>query len=314
MKTTPKKTDIAQAITASILEKLEAGTKPWVQPWTGAPGRRPLRHCGTAYRGINTLVLWMAATARGYASPYWMTYRQAEAIGGQVRRGETCSHAVLYKTVDAKEAEGDETAIESNDASSKRRVLRSFAIFNADQIDGLPAKFYPSVEPALPMPENVHRPKLEAFFARVPALVQHLGHAAYYNPTRDEIVLPPVERFRSYDGYFATRAHETAHWTGHEKRLDRQFGRRFGDQAYAFEELVADIAAAILGAELGLPEAELDNHAGYVDHWVKVLKADKNAILTAASKADEAVDHIMGFGQAGPNRIVEHRTVALATA
>lgn len=307
------KTDIAQTITASILQKLEAGTKPWVQPWTGAPQRRPLRHCGTAYRGINTVVLWMAAKARGYASPYWMTYRQAEEIGGQVRRGETCSHAVLYKTVDAKEAEGDETAISSNDSDRKRRVLRQFAIFNADQIDGLPSKYVVTPTAVEPMPESVHRPKLEAFFSRVPATVQHLGHVAYYNRTRDEIVLPPVERFASYDGYFATRAHETAHWTGHEKRLDRSFGKRFGDQAYAFEELVADIAAAILSAELGLPEAELDNHAAYVDHWVKVLKADKNAILTAASKADEAVDHIMGFGQAGASRIVEHRTVALAS-
>ena len=308
------KTDIAQTITATILEKLEAGTKPWVQPWTGCPQRRPLRHCGTAYRGINTIVLWMAAQARGYASPYWMTYRQSEALGGQVRRGETCSHAVLYKTIDAKDAEGDDSAAPSDEGDRKRRVLRAFAIFNADQIDGLPARYVVIPEPVEPMPESIHRPKLEEFFNRVPALVQHLGHAAYYNPTRDEIVMPPVERFATYDGYFATRAHETAHWTGHEKRLDRSFGKRFGDSAYAFEELVADIASAILGAELGLPEAELDNHAAYLGHWVKVLKAEKNAILTAASKADEAVEHIMGFGQAGANRIVEHRTVALATA
>lgn len=307
------KTDIAQSITASILEKLEDGTKPWVQPWTGCPQRRPLRHCGTAYRGINVLVLWMAAKARGYASPYWMTYRQAEALGGQVRRRETCSHAVLYKTVDAKEAEGDDTAMLSNDSDRTRRVLRSFAIFNADQIDGLPAKYLVTPVPVEPLPKSIHRPKLEAFFSRIPAKVQHLGDAAYYNSARDEIVLPPVERFATSDGYFATRAHETVHWTGHEKRLDRSFGKRFGDNAYAFEELVADITAAILGAELGLPEAELDNHAAYVDHWVKVLKADKNAILTAASKADEAVEFIMGFGQAGANRIVEHRTVALET-
>lgn len=307
------KTDIAQTITTTILAKLEAGTKPWVQPWTGCPQRRPLRHCGTAYRGINTVVLWMEAQARGYASPYWMTYRQAEALGGQVRRGERCSTAVLYKTIDAKEAQGDASAMPSDENASKRRVLRAFAIFNADQIDGLPARYVVTPAPVEPMPESVHRPKLEAFFARLPASVHHVGLAAYYNRTRDEIVLPPVERFRSYDGYFATRAHETAHWTGHEKRLGRNFGKRFGDQAYAFEELVADIASAILGAELGLPEAELENHTAYLSHWIKVLGSDKNAILTAASKADEAVDHIMGFGQAGNNRIVEHRTVALET-
>ncbi len=301
------KTDIAATITATILEKLEAGTKPWVQPWTGAPRCRPLRHCGTAYRGINTVMLWMAAQARGYASPYWMTYRQAEALKGQVRRHEKCSHAVLYKTIDARDEKEDDASIDGDDATSKtRRILRAFAVFNADQIDGLPAKYYVTETDIPKMPEGIHRPRLEAFFDRVPAIVRHNGYEAYYNRARDEIVLPPVARFASYDGYFATRGHETAHWSGAKHRLDRQFGTRFGDSAYAFEELVADIAAAILGAALGLPEAELENHAAYVDHWVKVLRADKNAILTAASKADEAADYIMGLGQPGASRIVEH--------
>ena len=127
-------------------------------------------------------------------------------------------------------------------------------------------------------------------------------------------MLPPVERFSSYDGYFATRGHETAHWSGHKTRLNRQFGTRFGDQSYAFEELVADISAAILGALLGLPEAQLDNHAAYVANWVNVLKSDKNAILTAASKADEAVDYIVGFGQAAATRIVEPERPLLVAA
>jgi antirestriction protein ArdC len=311
------KTDIAATITATILEKLEAGTKPWVQPWTGAPRCRPLRHCGTAYRGINTVTLWMAARAFGYASPYWMTYRQAEALGGQVRRHEKCSHAVLYKTIDARDVKDGDGIIDGDDGEAPgktRRILRSFAVFNADQIDGLPATYLISTANVLPIPESVHRPQLDAFFDRVPAVVRHSGFSAYYNRDRDEIVLPPVTRFASYDGYFATRAHETAHWTGHKKRLDRQFGTRFGDNAYAFEELVADIAAAILGAALGLPEAELENHAAYVDHWVKVLKSDKNAILTAASKADEAVNFILGFVRPGLSRMVERERPLLKAA
>ena len=309
------KLDIAASITATILAKLEAGTKPWVQPWRGAPVSRPLRHCGSAYRGINTLMLWMAAQAGGYASPYWMTYRQAELLNGQVRKGEKASHAVLYKTIPARDVrDGDGSIDNDNDDTRTRRLLRGFAVFNADQIDGLPARYYPMAEDSAPMPEGVHRPQLEAFFERVPAQVRHNGTQAYYNLTRDEIVLPPLSCFSSYDAYFATRAHETAHWSGHKSRLDRQFGKRFGDQAYAFEELVADMTSAILGALLGLPEAQLDNHASYLANWVKVLKNDKNAILTAASQADIAVDYIAGLGQAGATRVVEHERPLLAVA
>ena len=308
------KSDIAASITATILEKLESGTKPWVQPWRGTPISRPLRHCGAAYRGINTVMLWMAAQAAGYASPYWMTYRQAEVLKGQVRKGEKASYAVLYKTIAARDArDGDGSMLGEGDDTRTRRLLRSFAVFNADQIDGLPARYYPVIDDIVAIPE-IHRPQLEAFFERVPALVRHNGTQAYYNLSRDEIVLPPVDRFSSYDGYFATRGHETAHWSGHKNRLNRQFGARFGDQAYAFEELVADISAAILGALLGLPEAQLDNHAAYVANWVKVLKNDKNAILTAASKADEAVDYIVGFGQATATRMVEHDRPLLVAA
>lgn len=203
------KLDIAASITATILDKLEAGTKPWVQPWRGAPVSRPLRHCGSAYRGINTLMLWMAAQAGGYASPYWMTYRQAELLNGQVRKGEKASHAVLYKTIPARDVrDGDGSIDNDNDDTRTRRLLRGFAVFNADQIDGLPARYYPIAEDSAPMPEGVHRPQLEAFFERVPAQVRHNGSQAYYNFTRDEIVLPPISCFSSYDAYFATRAHE----------------------------------------------------------------------------------------------------------
>jgi antirestriction protein ArdC len=142
--------------------------------------------------------------------------------------------------------------------------------------------------------------------------VRHNGLRAYYNRTRDEIVLPPIDLFKSYLGYAAVRAHESAHWAGGERRLNRTFGKRFGDAAYAMEELVADISAAILGAALGLPEAELDNHAAYVATWLAVLKSDKNAILTAASKADETVDYLMGFAQAGISRIVDREPELLA--
>ena len=306
------KTDIAAGITATILAKLEAGTKPWVQPWSGQPVSRPLRHCGAAYRGINTLLLWMAAEERGYASSYWMTYRQAEIFKGQVRKGEKCTHAVFYKSIAPGEpASGDEVSDEECTTKS-RRLLRQYAVFNADQIDGLPERYHAQAKAVQKMPESIHRPKLEALFDKIPAIVRHNGFQAYYNRTRDEIVLPPIDAFETYEGYFSVRAHETAHWSGAEHRLGRKFGARFGDSAYAMEELVADITAAILGGALGLPEAELDNHAAYLAHWIKILKSDKNAILTAASKADEAVNFILGFVQDGVSRIVEREPQLLA--
>jgi antirestriction protein ArdC len=316
--------DIAATITATILAKLEAGTKPWVQPWTGAPISRPLRHCGSAYRGINTLLLWMVAEERGYASPYWMTYRQAELLKGQVRKGEKCARAVFYKVLTPQETATGDDAIGAGDAveggvgfgdgagGRTRRLLRQFAVFNADQIEGLPERYYPELAPRRELPESDHRQRLDAVFASLPAIVRHNGYRAYYNLTRDEIVLPPIDRFNSYSGYFAVRAHETLHWSGAEHRLGRKFGKHFGDAAYAMEELVADIGAAILGAALALPEADLDNHAAYLGHWVKILKTNKNAILTAASKADEAVNFIMGFAQPGVSRIVEREPQLLA--
>ena len=139
------KSDIAASITATILDKLEAGTKPWVQPWRGTPISRPLRHCGAAYRGINTVMLWIAAQAAGYASPYWMTYRQAEVLKGQVRKGEKASYAVLYKTIPARDAregdgslasEGDDTRTRRLHPLEKRLELRAVDLGNCDDIVG----------------------------------------------------------------------------------------------------------------------------------------------------------------------------------
>lgn len=314
------KTDIAATITAKILLRLEAGTKPWVQPWTGAPLSRPLRHCGSAYRGINTLLLWMTAEERGYSSPYWMTYRQAEILKGQVRKGEKCAHAVFYKTMSAQGCGDDDNVFVENESSDgsdnsqgkTRRLLRQFAIFNADQIEGLPEQYYPTPKAPEKIPETLRQTRLHEVFDRIPASVRHNGFKAYYNISRDEIVLPAIEQFSSYEGYFATRAHETAHWSGAKHRLDRTFGKRFGDDAYAMEELVADITAATFGAILGLPDTILDNHASYIDHWVRILKSDKNAILTAASRADVAVDYLLGFAQPGRSRIVEREPALIA--
>jgi len=283
-------TSPAQRITAAIIEKLEQGTKPWVKPWRGVPVSRPMRSCGTPYRGMNTFWLWMVADACGYASPYWMTYRQCQALGGQVRKGEKSTIAIFYKsyTKEVENAEGES-------GTESRRVLKAYAVFNADQCDGLQEFYHPKPLVAALEPEGREN-RLDAFFAKVGANLRHHGSEAYYEPVCDRVTMPPSYLFDAYEHYYATLAHELSHWTGHPSRLDRDLKNRFGTEAYAAEELVAELSSAILGVELGLPVAHLDHHASYIASWLELLKSDDRAILTAAAKAEEAASLLLRLG------------------
>ena len=291
----PPARDVAAEITTLIIAKLEAGVPPWTRPWqaTGGGGR-PLRHCGTPYTGINTLYLWAIADGRGYRSRYWMTYRQATTLGGQVRCGETGSLSVYYSSF-----RKDDTEPRTGEERERTvRFLRAYTVFNADQIDGLPARFYASDEAPATRSASAHQDGIEAFFGRIPAVVRHGGDRAYFDPHADRIQLPQPAAFRSADYYASVRAHETIHWTGAKTRLDRAFGKRFGDKAYAFEELVAEIGSGLVCAALGLPNELHDGHASYVAHWLSILRADKTAIIHAASKAEAAYAFLAGFGDA----------------
>jgi antirestriction protein ArdC len=256
----------AAQITAAIIKKLEQGTRPWIRPWRAAPVSRPLRSCGTPYRGMNTFWLWMVAEAAGFMSPYWMTYRQCQKFGGNVRKGEKATIAIFYKSYD-KQVDRDD----GEERTESRRVLKAYAVFNADQCDDLPEMYRPkpAEEPVEPAGREE---RLDAFFSRVDAHLRYQGSEAYYEPVPDRITMPPPALFDGYDHYYATLAHELSHWTGHASRLGRDLKNRFGSDAYAAEELVAELSAAILGAELGLPVAHLDHHASYIAHWLELLK------------------------------------------
>ncbi len=167
-----------------------------------------------------------------------------------------------------------------------------------DQIDGLPAYFYPSDEPEQPLIPSERQAAIDAFFTGIPADVRHGGNQAYFTPTFDHIQLPNRTAFRSMDHYASTRCHETVHWSGHSSRLARTFGKRFGDKAYAFEELVAEIGAGLCCADLGLPNVLHDSHASYVAHWLGILRGDKTAIIHAAAKAEQAFAYLKSFGAA----------------
>jgi antirestriction protein ArdC len=218
-----------------------------------------------------------------------MTYRQAQQLGGQVRKGERGTIAIFYRAyVRDPEEDADE------EQGRARRVMKSFTVFNASQVDGLPARFFPEPRPA-PAPNERDGP-LDAFFAAIPARVRHSGAEAFYSPGSDEITMPEPCLFADLDHYRATLAHELSHWTGHASRLARQMSGRFGSDAYAMEELVAELSAAMLGAELGLPVAHLDHHASYLASWLKVLKADSRAILSVAAKAEQAASLLLRLG------------------
>lgn len=288
--------DLYSTITNQILADLAKGVTPWTKPWAAGhaagPVSRPLRHSFEPYSGINTLVLWGAAVNRGYAAPLWMTFRQALELGGAVRKGETGTMVVYANRITRQE-----TGDQGEDVERSIPFLKAYTVFNVEQIDGLPERFV-SAPTVLPEADRIAR--ADAFLAATGAQVLHGGDTACYELIADRIRLPVFGAFRSAHDYYATRGHETVHWTRHPSRLDRDFGRKtFGDEGYAREELVAELGAAFLCAELGVDLAPREDHAAYIGSWLTVLAGDKRAIFTAASHAQKAVDFLKGLQPPG---------------
>ena len=290
--------DIYTQVTASIVAAIEAGAPTWQMPWhrAGDGLNRPVNiDTGNAYRGINVLGLWVSATVRGFSSSSWGTYRQWQAQGCQVRKGEKASTVVFYKElqVEDRDPETGETV------AGKRLMARASTVFTADQVDGY-------TPPPLPTPqEPVQRlAAAEAFVAATRADIRHGGPQAFYRKDTDLIQMPEVARFLGTatstptESYYATLLHELVHWSGAPHRCERPFGKRFGDDAYAMEELVAELGAAFLCADLGVTLTPRPDHAAYVAHWLKVLKADKKAVFNAASQAAKATEFLAGLREA----------------
>jgi antirestriction protein ArdC len=288
------KADVYSSITNRVIEQLEQGTRPWVKPWSVSKDNRnillPLRATSEAYRGINVLLFWDAAIEKGYTRNIWMTFKQSEAYKAHVKKGEKGT-TVVY----ADRASKTETDAQGEEVESRYSFLKSYTVFNVEQVEGLPERFY---EPPAPQ-DDEHKLTLieeaEAFFAKTGAVIHHGGNRAFYAPGPDFIQMPNLQAFTDAESYTATKAHELVHWTGHKDRENREFGKRFGDQAYAFEELVAELGAAFLCCELGIYPEPREDHAAYLASWLKVLKSDKRAIFTAAGLAQKALDHLMGF-------------------
>jgi antirestriction protein ArdC len=286
------KTDIYTRVTDRIIEQLESGTSPWIRPWSADRDGRsvlcPLRACGKPYRGINILLLWDAALEHGYTCNIWMTYKQAADYKAHVKKGEKGTQVVY-----ADRASKTATDERGEDVEHHYSFLKAYTVFNVEQIEGLPPAFY---EPPMPQGDAEHTITLieeaEQYFTKTGAVIRHGGDRAFYAPGPDMIQLPRPDTFTDAESYTATKAHEFMHWTGHKDRLAREFGKRFEDNAYAFEELVAELGSAFLCAELGITPEPRTDHAAYLAHWLDILKEDKRAIFTAAGLAQKAMDYL----------------------
>ena len=278
--------DLYQTVTDRILSALAAGVPPWVAPWqSGVPGLPNNLATGKPYRGINVLMLFAETQRRGFVDSRWLTYKQAAELGAQVRKGETGTPVVFFKWREVaskaeSEADADDTRVVP--------MLRGYTVFNAEQLKDLPACHQtPSIASWSPLD------LAEDMLLNSGAHIQHGGSRAYYSPGEDVIQLPPMPWFNDAQGYYGTALHELTHWTGHPSRCNRPLGRRHGIDAYAFEELVAEMGSAFLCAHCGLP-GHLE-HASYLDRWIQALRGDKRLIFVAAGKAQAAADYLLAL-------------------
>jgi antirestriction protein ArdC len=284
--------NIYARITDRIVADLERGVRPWVKPWNAAnaAGRitRPLRHNGMPYQGINVVLLWSEAVARGFTSPIWMTFKQSLELGGHVRKGESGTMVVFANKVTKTESDehGDEV---------ERAIpfLRAYTVFCVDQIENLPDHYYGRPAPTIaPAQRLAHA---DVFFANTGATIRHGGDKAFFAPSLDLIQMPPFESFRDAESYTATLAHECVHWTAPAHRANRDLSRYAKDRSErAREELVAELGACFLSADLGIvPEFEpRADHASYLASWLDVLSNDKRFIFSAAAHAQRAVTYL----------------------
>ena len=286
--------DVYARITDKIIADLEQGVRTWLRPWNAdhAAGKitRPLRHNGIPYKGINVIMLWSASVMKGHACPLWLTFRQAQELGGHVRKGET-GELVVY----ADRITRTETDKKGEEIEKEIPFLKGYTVFNAEQCDGLPAHYTAKAEPpALTPMQRIEA--AERFFAATRADIRSGGTRAFYAEGPDYVQMPPFETFKDAESFAATLAHELTHWTKHDKRLARDMGRvKWGDEGYAREELVAELGSAFLCADLGITPEVRDDHAAYIASWLKVLKDDKRFVISAASHAQRAVDYLHGL-------------------
>jgi len=271
---------VYQEVTDSIIKQLESGAMPWIKPWHTDSTADKNFLSQKPYQGVNRLILGLSSMVNSFDCPVWASFKQWQSIGANVRKGERGTKIVFYSPVKKEnKTTGD---VESYN------LLKAYYVFNASQVEGVTIQ-----APTVPDKPFNAVAEAEARIKLTGAVITHGGDSAFYAPSVDKINLPHKSSFLTESNYYATVFHELVHWTGAEHREKRAFGKRFGDNAYAFEELVAEMGAAFLCQDYRI-QGEL-RHAGYLQSWLKVLKEDSRAIFKAAALAQKAVDHINGL-------------------
>ena len=294
-KTIKHKADIHQEITDAVVESLEAIREQygkdhegfaWDKPWIDTASGRPRNIDGKPYRGINVLLLLIQASKMGYTQNIWGTIKAWNSKGGKIIKGSKSIKITFYREIKSEDKEtGEETKI---------RFLRTYSVFNIAQVEGVTIQ-----DDTQTLINTVERDKLiDSFVSGTNAILKDGGNRAYYSPTNDFIGIPKLEQFKTTDGYYSTLLHELTHWTGAMKRCNRDLKNKFGSQAYAFEELVAELGSMFLCNKfniLGRDEEQMRNHITYLDSWIKRLKDDKKAIFQASTLAQKAFDFLEGL-------------------
>jgi antirestriction protein ArdC len=290
--TTTDKLNVYDQVTNIIIEQLEKGVVPWQKPWTednplplGLPKNLTT---GNYYNGINIVLLWSSAMKNNFATDDWASFKQWQSKKESIRKGERGSLVVYYDTFE-KEVEGEKVKIP---------FLKPYCVFNRSQLTSYtpPEAVNTQDDSAKPTLERIEA--VDQFILNTGAIIGHEGDSAFYNRKEDTITMPPSDKFidtqscTATENYVATLFHELGHWTGAPNRLDRVKGKKFADQAYANEELIAEFTSAFLCAGFQMRTAEKGNHAGYIDHWLKVLREDNRCIVKASSDASKAVDYL----------------------
>jgi antirestriction protein ArdC len=287
--------DLYSQITSRIIADLEAGTVPWVQPWAAAAAPLGLPRnaaTGRAYSGVNILLLWAAVMDHDFPSQRWLTFRQAAALGGNVRKGE---HGTMVVFADRFVPEREKArARETGDEPVRIPFLKRFTVFNLAQCEGLPADLQEEIEGSPTAPRlDLILPRAQSLISATGARLRIGGNHAFYAPGDDLVVVPPPEAFFDSVNWHRTALHELGHWTGHATRLRRDQKGAFGSASYAREELVAEMAGAFVCAALGIEPTV--RHADYLAVWLAVLRQDSRAIVRAASAASRAAQFLLAF-------------------
>lgn len=275
------KADVYQIVTERLIATLESGTAPWRKPWSRSGGIPRNAITGRPYHGINAFLLLCLP----YSKARFLTYKQAQAAGGTVRKGEKGAPVVFWNWI-----ESDKKA--SDGEAKKIPFLKYFTVFNIAQCEGLELDDETKPETAAHDPI----PAAQGVIDRTGASVHHGGFRAFYEPGADRITMPEMSAFETPEAYYQTAFHELGHWTGHKSRLHREgitAFAAFGSAVYSREELIAEMTASFLCAKVGI-YPDLENSASYLAGWIKALRGDSKLAVRAAGAASKAADFVLG--------------------